>query len=155
MTERPMRASDQDRDEAVLALSDHYAEGRLDHDEFESRMSLASRATYLHDLDPLFADLPARARPVPAAGSRRPSPHRQPRPVVPFVLFALSAVAAAIVLTHGHAVWLLLPLWWIGMSVGRRRAWQRHAMVRAELQAGSRQEFGDPGARGPRRHRGW
>ena len=30
-----MRASDQDRQEAALALADAYAEGRLDPDEFE------------------------------------------------------------------------------------------------------------------------
>ena len=32
-----MRASDQDRQEAALALADAYAEGRLDPDEFEER----------------------------------------------------------------------------------------------------------------------
>lgn len=155
MTGRPMRASDQDRDEAVLALSDHYAEGRLDHDEFESRMSLASRATYLHELDPLFVDLPARARPATAVGRRRPAPMQPPRPVLPLVLLALGAVATAIVLTHGRALWLLVPLWWIGMSVGRRRAWQRYDAVRGELPTGGRQDRAAAGVRGPRRHPGW
>ena len=55
---RPMRASDQDRTEAVLALTDHVTDGRLDSDEFEARVSAAYAATYLHELDPLFVDLP-------------------------------------------------------------------------------------------------
>ena len=40
-----MRASDQDREEAILALSDHFAEGRLDHAEFDARMARAQEAT--------------------------------------------------------------------------------------------------------------
>ena len=123
MTGQPMRASDQDRDEAVLALSDHYADGRLDHDEFEARMTAASQATYLHDLDPLFADLPPRPRPAPVGGARRPLPTHRPRPRPPLApLLALVAVAA-MVLSRGRALWLLVPLWWIGIAVTHRRAW--------------------------------
>jgi hypothetical protein len=118
-----MRASDQDRDEAVLALSDHYADGRLDHDEFESRMSAASRATYLHDLDPLFADLPPRPRPRPVVGERRPLPVRRAGPRGPFAPFVALVVVTALVLTQGRAMWVLLPLWWVGLAVTRRRAW--------------------------------
>jgi len=139
-----MRASDQDREEAVLALSDHFAEGRLDHEEFESRMALAQQATYLHDLDPLFADLPSRARRGDAVAAARPRPSWRPgrrSHVVPFVLLA---VLTAILLTQGHAVWLLIPLWWIGFSVARRRAWQRRAWAHAEI-----------GPHGPHHRHGW
>ena len=72
-----MRASDQDREEAILALSDHFADGRLDHAEFEARMARAQEATYVHELDPLFADLPARTKEAVASGTadvrRRPA----------------------------------------------------------------------------------
>ncbi len=81
-----MRASDQDRDEAVRALADHYADGRLDHDEFEARMSAASGATYLHDLDPLFADLPSRTPPRSVEVRRHP-PVRRPGPWLAFAPF--------------------------------------------------------------------
>ncbi len=123
MTGQPMRASDQDRDEAVLALSDHYADGRLDHDEFEARMTAASQATYLHDLDPLFADLPPRPRPAPVVGGRRPLPGRRPGPHLVFAPVVVLLVVTAMVLSHGRALWLLVPMWWIGMTVTRRRAW--------------------------------
>ena len=129
MSAAPMRASDQDRSEAVLALSDHFADGRLDHDEFETRMSAAQQATYLHDLDPLFADLPGRSRPAQVAQQGRPLPGRRggPRPVL--VPFVLAALLTAIVLTSGHALWLLVPMWFLGMSLAHRLAW-RHRAVR-------------------------
>ena len=65
-----MRASDQDREEAILALSDHFADGRLDHAEFEVRMARAQEATYVHELDPLFADLPARKQDAVPTGQQ-------------------------------------------------------------------------------------
>lgn len=119
MTGRVMRASDQDRHEAVLALSDHYADGRLDHAEFESRMSAAQQATYLHELDPLFADLPVRAAPAPTPAA--PAPNWRGRPRVPVLPVVLPLAIVAMVMTHGHALWLLLPLWWIALSVRGRR----------------------------------
>jgi len=130
---RPMRASDQDRHEAVLALSDQFAEGRLDREEFDRRMESASEATYLHELDPLFADLPARATASPAVtprphGNHPARGHRRGRPlfVVPFAVAVFLALA---VLTGGHSLWLILPAWWIGASITRRMMWQRHMMT--------------------------
>ena len=128
-----MRASDQDREEAVLALTDQYAEGRLDHAEFELRMDIAQQATYLHDLDPLFADLPARVGRGAALESARSTPRALPRGRFRPPLFLPVVVLTAIVLAGGHALWLLIPLWWIGLSLGRRRAWERRAWAGAEL----------------------
>lgn len=129
MNGQPMRASDRDRDEAVRVLSEHYADGRLDHDEFDARMTRASAATYLHELDPLFADLPPRSGPPAPVRGRSASVGPHPPAVLAVVLVpaVLAALLATIVLTHGHAFWLLLPLWWFGMGVARRRAWQRQA----------------------------
>lgn len=127
MSGQPMRASDQDRDEAVRALSEHYADGRLDHDEFESRMTRASEATYLHDLDPLFADLPSRSRPpVPVRAGRSPASFR-PHPALALVPLLFIALLTAVLLTQGHAFWILFPLWWFGMGVARRRSWERRS----------------------------
>jgi hypothetical protein len=128
-----MRASDQDREEAVRALTDQYAEGRLDHDEFELRMDRAQQATYLHDLDPLFVDLPARAGRGALAEPARSTPRGLPRGRFRPPLFLPLVVLTAVVLAGGHALWLLIPLWWIGLSLGRRRAWERRAWAHAQL----------------------
>jgi hypothetical protein len=140
-----MRASDQDRNEAVLALSDHFAEGRLDQTEFDLRMTAASEATYLHDLDPLFADLPRRgsARQVGAAEQRRSAPpgwelaalqrgpgmsrrrRGLPFPVAPLV-FAL--VIASVVAFGFHALLFVIPAMWFAGGIARRRAF-RHLML--------------------------
>ena len=131
-----MRASDQDRQEAVLALTDHFTEGRLDRDEFETRMGTAQEATYLHDLDPLFEDLPVRrsAPPVPV-GARPAGRRRRALPPVPVVPLVIAAFIAVMVLTGGHAFWLVFPLWFLGASMMRRRMWQHH-MVAARPQPG-------------------
>jgi hypothetical protein len=53
-----MRASDADREKYVAALQSAYAEGRLSHEEYEDRMSLAYEAVTFADLYPLLTDLP-------------------------------------------------------------------------------------------------
>jgi len=132
--EMRMRASDQDRNEAVLALSDHFAEGRLDQSEFDVRMQAATEATYLDDLDPLFADLPRRATSIarPDAG-RRVTLVRGGRgvrrghlriPVAP-VVFAL--ILAAVVTGHGVFLFFVFPLLWFAGGMARRRAWRHMA----------------------------
>ncbi|MCX2162214.1 MULTISPECIES: DUF1707 SHOCT-like domain-containing protein [Corynebacterium] len=54
-----LRISDQDRQQALEALGSHFAEGRLQLDEYEERASLAAEATTADDLNALFVDLPA------------------------------------------------------------------------------------------------
>ena len=141
---RPMRASDQDRTEAVLALTDHVTDGRLDSDEFEARVSAAYAATYLHELDQLFVDLPyAAPRPaattdVVAAGARgrgvrqaaRAAARRERlgvrRPALaPIVVLA---VLVGVAVTTGH-LWLLVPVAWFVVTAPRRRAWHQHALA--------------------------
>jgi hypothetical protein len=58
-----VRASDADRAEAVSALRDEFAAGRLSHDTFLYRMHVAMEARHVTDLPPLLADLPPAARP--------------------------------------------------------------------------------------------
>src|SRR6266404_3325716 len=58
-----VRASDDDRDRAVLALREHLAAGRLTLEEFTERMSTALAATTTADLDPPLCELPAAAAP--------------------------------------------------------------------------------------------
>ncbi|WP_448850719.1 DUF1707 SHOCT-like domain-containing protein [Corynebacterium sp. 335C] len=53
-----LRLSDVDRSNALQHLSTHYADGRLDHAEFDDRTRLVVEAVNTDDLAPLFADLP-------------------------------------------------------------------------------------------------
>ena len=59
MTDRPIRASDQERESVVDVLRDAYTDGRLTLDEFEERTSAAYAAKMRADLRELTADLPA------------------------------------------------------------------------------------------------
>lgn len=68
---RPIRIGNEDRERAVRALGEHFADGRLDPVEFEERITAVYAARTLDDLEPLFHDLPragsALAPPPPAA----------------------------------------------------------------------------------------
>jgi hypothetical protein len=61
------RASDGDRERALVALRGHYAAGRIDAAELEERVAGAARARYRDELARLLADLP-RERGARAAG---------------------------------------------------------------------------------------
>lgn len=52
-----VRATDADRDSAVAALREAFADGRLDRDEFDHRCAEALRVHLLGELVPLLADL--------------------------------------------------------------------------------------------------
>jgi Flp pilus assembly protein TadB len=136
-TERPranyanpgMRVSDAERHEVADRLSRHYADGRLDQEEFDKRMSQAMGATTQADLNGLFADLPGgdepagrtrASQPDTASGASQASgPHpadRRPRkPVQRLLALAILIVAVAAV---GHAVThLFFPVVVIGVAV--------------------------------------
>lgn len=52
------RIGDAERDQAVNHLQEHMAQGRLDRDEFDERLTTALNVKTAADLDPLFSDLP-------------------------------------------------------------------------------------------------
>lgn len=54
-----LRIGTQEREDAVRALGDHFADGRIPVDEYEERVGLALEARTRADLRPLFVDLPA------------------------------------------------------------------------------------------------
>jgi hypothetical protein len=58
MIDRPIRASDRERDSVVDVLRVAYTDGRLTLDEFEERMSAAYAAKTWTDLRQLTGDLP-------------------------------------------------------------------------------------------------
>ncbi len=75
MTDRPIRASDRERESVVDVLRDAYTEGRLTLDEFEDRTSAAYASKTWSDLRELTGDLPVE----PVLGADLPQ--RQPHPV--------------------------------------------------------------------------
>jgi Domain of unknown function (DUF1707) len=66
MIDRPIRASDQERESVVGVLRDAFTDGRLTYDEFEERMAAAYAAKTWTDLRELTSDLPA--QPLLGAG---------------------------------------------------------------------------------------
>jgi hypothetical protein len=123
-----VRIGDAERDAAVSSLGEHFAAGRLTHEEFDERLDLAWAARTQADLDPLFADLPS-APNRPVSGPARtvafgPAPRvvsrrdRRPRPVLGLlVLVALFVV----VVTSVPVVLLVLGLVLLsGMFRGHR-----------------------------------
>jgi hypothetical protein len=81
MTDRPIRASDQERESVIDVLRDAYADGRLTLDEFEERTSAAYAAKMRADLWELTADLPA--EPLLGADLNQPWQAARPHAVPP------------------------------------------------------------------------
>jgi hypothetical protein len=105
MTDRPIRASDQERESVVDVLRDAFTDGRLTFDEFEERTAAAYGAKTWTDLRVLTADLPAgpplgadlHQRPQAVPPAVRPARVRRNRPfdrVLP-VLFVWILISAA------------------------------------------------------------
>ena len=72
-----IRIGTAEREQAVKALGDHFAQGRLNPQEFEERMTAAYAARTETDLDRLFDDLP---RPEPPAPPQTGALYPTPRP---------------------------------------------------------------------------
>src|SRR5262249_60619254 len=76
MTDRPIRASDKERESVVDVLRDAYTDGRLTLDEFEERTSAAYASKTWADLRELTGDLPVE----PVLGADLPQ--RQTNPML-------------------------------------------------------------------------
>lgn len=115
MTDRPIRASDRERESVVDILRDAYTDGRLMLDEFEERTSAAYAAKTWTELRELTADLPVEpllgadldhlpqaAEPQPPIPSAtRPYQARRDHPIgrllpVVFVWILISAMAGSV-----------------------------------------------------------
>jgi len=77
MTDRPIRASDKERDSVVDVLRDAYTDGRITLEEFEERTSAAYASKTWTDLRELTSDLPVE----PVLGADLPQRPPHPRPV--------------------------------------------------------------------------
>jgi hypothetical protein len=80
MTDRPIRASDQERESVVDVLRDAFTDGRLTFDEFEERTAAAYAAKTWAELRELTSDLPA--QPLLGADLNH-RPQAAPSPAVP------------------------------------------------------------------------
>jgi hypothetical protein len=120
-----MRASDAEREAVTARLRDHYAEGRLTHDELDERVSAALSAKTFGELRTLTTDLPGPA-PVPPRTAARPSwggpppwrHHRRP-PVPLFLLFGLLLLLASGGGWAMFAFFRLILVFWLAMMLTR------------------------------------
>jgi Domain of unknown function (DUF1707) len=112
MTDRPIRASDKERESVVDVLRDAYTEGRLTLEEFDERTSAAYASKTWGDLRELTADLPVEpvlgvglpqrqsgAQPatqmIPSAPRQRQGGHYRPLGRLLPVIFVWIMIAAA------------------------------------------------------------
>ena len=98
-----IRTSDADRERVTARLRDHYAEGRLTHEELEERISAALSARTFGDLRRVLADLPEPQPLAPQLSYAAGRPYR-PYPVVwrgPRLLPVMALVLLAFVLFPG------------------------------------------------------
>jgi len=83
MTDRPIRASDQERESVVDVLRDAFTDGRLTFDEFEERTASAYAAKTWTQLRELTSDLPA--QPVLGASLYQRPQAGQPQAIPPAI----------------------------------------------------------------------
>ena len=77
MTDRPIRASDKERESVVDVLRDAYTDGRLTLEEFDERTSAAYASKTWADLRELTTDLPVE----PVLGADLPQRQLHPQPL--------------------------------------------------------------------------
>jgi ribosome biogenesis protein Nip4 len=99
-TRPELRVGTAERSEVADALSQHFAEGRLDTTEFNERSEQAMTAKTRADLSSLLSDLPGHA-PSPSLPNRR----RRKR-VSSVAVLALLVVAAVWAASLPHALWV-------------------------------------------------
>lgn len=128
-----LRLGDAEREQASALLRDHYAEGRIDTDEYSERLDAVWAARTRADLRPVFADLPGPGGGFSTPESRRTSAgYAAPRrPAVMRWLVPIAMIALVVtVVTHLPFVLLaLLVCWALLHRRGPRRPpgdWSNH-----------------------------
>jgi Domain of unknown function (DUF1707) len=118
-------ASDDDRDQAISKLTNHFQAGRLTTEEFDERSGRALRARTQGELTALLADLPPDQAPVtdPVIGSRGVRsrlPARIPRIWVILIVIVIALVISG---SHNHHSLIgLVPAVAVLLLILRRRA---------------------------------
>ena len=115
-----LRISDSDRERAMADLATHYADGRLDHEEYDERLDAVWTARTRADLALLFNDLPRLQASQPTRTPARAPGRPGGRPRFP-VLPVLAVLIVLSVLAEAPLFLLIFPLMWFGHR--RRRPW--------------------------------
>jgi Domain of unknown function (DUF1707) len=141
-----LRVSDQEREETVEQLREHAAEGRLDADELDARLTATYAARTRGELAELTRDLPERAPPPP----RRPSVRQRLTPLA-LKLAVLNVFLVAVWLLSGGPGSSFWPVWVMLLSVVALLNRATHEMSRG---ANAVRTTGRPRGRETRRDRG-
>jgi hypothetical protein len=112
--DRSLRAADADRESVAEFVREQHLAGRLDTDELQERLDRCYAAKTYAELDDVVADLPV---PPTRPDSRSRAPHLPRLALLPLVALLIVALA----LSHGHLVWLAVPL--VFWFVIRPRRW--------------------------------
>ncbi len=127
-----VRIGDAEREQAQSTLNDHYAAGRLDHDEYLERLDRIWAARTRPDLAGVFDDLPGPAPrssyPYSTPASRRPrtvAGPRRPRMPVP-LLVVLVVLAAITVATNLPIILIGVAVWFFFLRGGCGSSSRRH-----------------------------
>ncbi len=110
------RIADSDRERAMSDLAGHYADGRLDHEEYDERLDAIWTARTRADLAVIFSDLPRPqvTYPSPSARSAPRGDRRRRFPLLPVI-----AVLVVLSILTQAPFWLLIfPLMFIGSRRG-------------------------------------
>lgn len=112
-----LRVSDQEREDAIDALREHAADGRLGLDEFSERLDTAHAARTRGDVDELLRDLPSvvppgRREAARIAQRRELARHASTYALVMVLLVAIWAISGA---GYFWPIWPLLG-WGIGVA---------------------------------------
>ena len=139
MNERSdLRIGDAEREAAVHALGDHFAEGRLTKDEYDERSSRAYASRTNAELWPLFTDLP---RPQGNPRVQRPEPVRHPGwRFGGWAVPLLVVIGVLTLITHLPAIFMLVLAWFVAIRLlghFRRRRTPPHAHGRDRSSRGS------------------
>jgi hypothetical protein len=115
-SDRLLRVGDRERDAVAEILRQRHLEGRLDTDEFQTRLERCLAAKTYADLDVLIADFPrAESERHRAREDWRWRPWTLAFPCLPLVLIAAIVIG-------GHAAWVAVPL--VFFFVVRPLAWR-------------------------------
>jgi hypothetical protein len=110
-----LRAGDADREAAGEALRRHHADGRIDTDELQDRISRCYGARTVAELDALLADLPR----DPPTHERSWSHGRGSLPIILPIVLVLTVLGSA-AHDHRHAIWPVLVLVFLATAIARR-----------------------------------
>ena len=105
-----MRIADSDRERAMADLAMHYADGRLEHEEYDERLDAIWTARTRADLAVIFSDLP-RPQPQPARTPARAPGRSGPGFRLP-LLPVLAVLVVLSVIAEAPLFLLIFPLMW-------------------------------------------